>query len=52
VADALPSGDDEEGFEAGEGPGACGEAVFDLEGVQDVGGVGVGEGKLDVVEFG
>ena len=52
MADALASGDDEEGFEAGEGPRACGEGVFDPEGVQDVGGVGVGEGELEVVEFG
>ena len=52
VADALAPGDDEEGFEAGEGPGACGEGGFDPEGVQDVGGVGVGKGELEVVEFG
>ena len=52
VADALAPGDDKEGFEAGEGPGACGEGVFDPEGVQDVGGVGVREGELDVFEFG
>ena len=51
MADALASGDDEEGFEAGKRPRACGVGVFDPEGVQDVGGVGVGEGELDVVEF-
>ena len=51
MADALAPGDDEEGFEAGKRPWACGEGVFDPEGVQDVGGVGVGEGELDVVEF-
>ena len=31
---------------------ACGVNVFDPERVQDVGGVGVGEGELEVVEFG
>jgi hypothetical protein len=52
VADALAPGDDEEGFEAAKRPRACGEGVFDPEGVQEVGGVGVGEGELEVVEFG
>ena len=48
VADALASGDDEEGFEAGEGPRAWEEGVLDPEGIQDVGGVGVGEEKLAI----
>jgi hypothetical protein len=38
--------------EAGEGPGARGEGVLDPEGVENVGGVRAGKGKLDLVEFG
>jgi hypothetical protein len=52
VAEALAPGDDEEGFEAGKRPRACGVGVFDPEGVQDVGGVGVGVAELEIVEFG